>query len=230
LDRSKVRRRDVARRPLGAAALAVVLASALACSSQEGGSGAGGSGSGGSGAGGSVAGAGGRLGSGGSSGAGGHGGMIGSGGALGIGGHDISPVICGTTTCALGSQCCVGCNGARSCAPACTSPVCPVDAGGGDASGAIPCGTTTCAANEACVHPPGPGTCLMPTPDGGQCPNGTSLQGSCCLPPDHPSCVRIDGPCSGPTLSCACFSVDPCGAQSCAAAIFRGRDVTCLGA
>jgi hypothetical protein len=97
-----------------------------------------------------------------------------------------------------------------------------------DASGSLRCGTMTCGPREACVHPPGPGTCLMP--DGGQCPMGTSLLGGCCLPPLDPSCVAIDRPCTGPTATCACFSVNPCGSQLCVGASFQGRDVMCHGA
>lgn len=177
-------------------------------------------------------------------GGGGSGGVKGTGGAPGTGGHDISPVICGNGMCQLTFQCCIACDGSRACAPTCTSPVCP-DAGAGgsggmgpvdaaqtdahsDAPGSLSCGTMTCGPQEACVHPPGPGTCLMP--DGGQCPTGTSLSGSCCLPPLTPSCVAIDRPCSGPTVTCACFSVNPCGSQICAAASFQGRDVMCHGA
>ena len=178
--------------------------------------------------------------------AGGRGGVTGSGGSGsgGTGGRDISPVVCGSTMCPLTYQCCNTCDGARACAPTCTLPVCP-DAGAGgsggigpqdasqtdaesDAPGSLRCGTMTCGPQEACVTPPGPGTCLMP--DAGRCPTGTSLSGSCCLPPLDPSCVAIDRPCSGPTVTCACFSVDPCGSQRCAAASLQGRNVMCHGA
>ena len=67
-------------------------------------------------------------------------------------------------------------------------------------------------------------------PDAGHCPSGTSLSGNCCVPPLDPKCVAIDRPCSGPTITCACFSVDPCGTQLCAAASFDGRVVMCHGA
>lgn len=194
-------------------------------------------GSGGSGTGGR----GGIIGSGGGS--GGSGGVKGSGGAIGTGGHEISPVICGNAMCPLSFQCCIACDGSRACAPACTSPVCP-DAGSGgsggrspvdasttdaesDAPGSLRCGTMTCGPQEACVTPPGPGTCAMP--DGGHCPTGTSLSGSCCLPPLDPSCVAIDRSCSGPTVTWACFSVSPCGSQVCIGASFQGRNVMCHG-
>ena len=60
----------------------------------------------------------------GSGGLSGSGGMKGPGGAPGTGGHDISPVVCGTGMCPLSFQCCVSCDGAHTCAPTCTSPVC----------------------------------------------------------------------------------------------------------
>ena len=174
-------------------------------------------------------------------GGGGSGGMKGTGGAMGTGGHDISPVICGTGMCQLTYECCIACDGSRACAPTCTSPICP-DAGVGgsgpvdaaqtdadsDGAGSLRCGTMTCGPQEACVTPPGPGTCVMP--DGGRCPTGTSLSGSCCLPPLDPSCVAIDRTCSGPTVTCACFSVDPCGSGLCIGASFQGRNVMCHGA
>jgi hypothetical protein len=172
------------------------------------------------------------------------GGMRGTGGVRGTGGSEISPVSCGNVMCAFGYQCCFACDGSRGCASTCTSPVCP-DAGAGgsggtgpvdaaqtdaeiDAAGWLRCGTMTCGPQEACVTPPGPGNCLMP--DGGLCPTGTSLSGSCCLPPLDPSCVAIDRPCSGPTVTCACFSVNPCGSQLCAGASFQERNVMCHGA
>jgi len=97
-------------------------------------------------------------------------------------------------------------------------------------SGSIPCGTTTCGPDQACVHPPKGGTCLLP--DAGQCPSGTSAMGNppCCLAPDNPACVTIDRPCSGATVSCSCFSVDPCDAHltnACAGAMIQGRDIAC---
>jgi hypothetical protein len=196
-------------------------------------------GSGGSGAGGR----GGVTGSG-RGGRGGNGGVKGSGGAPGTGGHDISPVVCGNTMCQLTYQCCIACDGSHACAPTCTSPVCPdAGAGGGggsgpadagqmdaasDAASSLGCGTMTCGPQEVCVTPPGPGTCVMP--DGGQCPTGTSLSGSCCLPSLVPSCVAIDRPCNGPTVTCACFSVDPCGSGLCVGASFQGHNVICRGA
>ena len=246
-DRRDPMRPEVRRSPLadGLAAMAMVLV--LACSSNNSsGTGAGG----GSAPGGHAGGAGGDSGSGGSgaggrgggtgNGGGGSGGLTGTGGVLGTGGHDISPVVCGNALCPLTYHCCIGCNGAPACAPACTGFVCP-DAGAGgsggtgpadaaqpDAAGSLACGTMTCGLQQACVHPPGPGTCLMP--DGGQCPSGTSLSGGCCLPPLIPSCVAIDRPCSGPTVTCACFSVNPCSPQLCAGASFQGRVVMCHGA
>jgi hypothetical protein len=170
---------------------------------------------------------------------GGSGGMNGTGGAPGTGGHDISPVSCGNGMCPLTFQCCVSCDGSYACAATCTSPVCTDAGAGGDggadagqvdanSDGALRCGSMTCGPQEACVHPPGPGTCLMP--DAGQCPSGTSVSGNCCLPPLDPRCVALDRPCSGPTVTCACFSVDPCGSQLCAAASFDGRVVMCHGA
>lgn len=100
-------------------------------------------------------------------------------------------------------------------------------------SDSIPCGQTTCGPQQACVHPPVGGACLMP--DAGQCPAGTSPLGNppCCLPPDKPTCVTIDRPCSGTTVSCSCFSVDPCDAHltnACGGAMIVGRDIQCRGA
>jgi hypothetical protein len=236
---------------LGAGVVGTALILVLACSSND----AAGTGAGGSSAsGGHAGGTGGDAGGGGSvaagrggvsgKGGGGSGGVTGAGGIVGVGGHDISPVLCGNGFCPLTFQCCVGCNGAPTCAPSCAGFAC-TDAGAGgnggagpadaaepdaanDASAALACGTMTCGPQEACVHPPGPGTCLMP--DGGQCPSGTSLMGGCCLPPLIPSCVAIDRPCSGPTVTCACFSTNPCGSQLCAGASFQGRVVMCHGA
>jgi hypothetical protein len=239
------------RPPFVVAVAATALVFVLACSSNDAAAtGAGGS----SGSGGRAGGTGGDSGGGGSGTAGrggvtgnaggGSGGVTGAGGVLGAGGYEIFPVICGNGICLLTYQCCVGCNGASTCAPSCAGFVC-TDAGAGgnggagpadaaepdaanDASGALACGTMTCGPQEACVHPPGPGTCLMP--DGGQCPSGTSLMAGCCLPPLIPSCVAIDRACSGPTVTCACFSTDPCGSQRCAAASIQGRVVMCHGA
>jgi len=193
-------------------------------------------GSGGSGTGGRGGGAG--------TGSGGGGGLDGAGGYPGTGGHDISPVPCGSTMCPLTFVCCDACDGARTCSPTCTPPTCPDGGAGGgggmsavdagqtdaqsDAAGSLPCGTMTCGPQEACVTPPGPGTCLMP--DGGQCPVGTSLTGGCCLPRLDPSCVAIDRPCNASAVTCACFSKDPCGSSLCAAATIQGRNVMCHGA
>jgi hypothetical protein len=40
----------------------------------------------------------------------------------------------------------------------------------------------------------------------------------------------IDRPCSGATVTCACFSTNPCAPQLCSGATFQGRIVTCHGA
>ena len=53
------------------------------------------------------------------------------------------------------------------------------------------------------------------------------------LAPDKPACVTIDRPCSGTTVTCSCFSVDPCDAHltnACAASLIQGRDIECHGA
>src|SRR3954452_18254476 len=213
------------RSPLGAGFSAMALVLVLACSSNN---------SAGSGAGGGSA-PGGHAG-----GAGGSGGVTGTGGILRTRGHDIPPDVSENRYCPWTYNCCVGCNGVPACAPACTGFVCPdagaggnggtgpADAGQPDAAGSLACGTMTCGPQQACVHPPGPGTCLMP--DGGQCPSGTSLSSGCCLPPLIPSCVAIDRPCSGATVTCACFSVNPCSPQLCAGASFQSRVVMCHGA
>jgi hypothetical protein len=229
---------------------------------------------------GGTAGPGGRGGAGTGGAATGGAGMGGRGGTAGAqvtgsGGHDVSPVVCGVNMCAVGLQCCHGCDGSMTCAGACTGNVCPTDAatdtglpipcggrtcgadefccgppscgtctnllsgahcpalcgpldGGADtAAGWIACGSGSCGPLEACVHPPRGGTCTMP--DAGACPAGTTLQGGCCLPPDNPQCVTIDRACDGPTVTCSCFSKDPCGA-GCAGAIISGRDIACVGA
>lgn len=132
-------------------------------------------------------------------------------------------VVCGAATpycegsyvVAFTKTCFEGCVQSKDCAP----------------SDSIPCGKTTCGPQQACVHPPVGGNCLMP--DAGQCPAGTSAMGNCCLPPDNPSCVTIDLACSSPTVSCSCFSVDPCNAHltnPCAASTIVGRDIQCRGA
>jgi hypothetical protein len=133
--------------------------------------------------------------------------------------------VCGTTRCQAGYPCCA-CYG-FSCSlirGQCPSIACEP----------IPCGAKTCTpGSEACVHPPRGGTCTMP--DAGQCPPGTGPESSggvtCCLPPDNPRCVAIDRPCDGPGVSCACFSVDPCGspAKACTGALIRGGDIQCRG-
>jgi len=157
---------------------------------------------------------------------GGAGGMAGTIGQVsGTGGHDIAPVMCGTSTCPLGSQCCHACDGTMTCAGSCAGFVCPADAGT-DAS-AIPCGGGSCGPLEACVHPPRGGTCNMP--EAGGCPADTILQGGCCWPPDAPACVTIDRACNAPTVTCGCFSKDPCGG-GCASALITGRDIACSGA
>ena len=189
------------RPPIGGGVAALALVLLLACSSND----AAGRGEGGSSAGGGHA--------------GGTGGDSGSGGAGPAGRGGVTAPSCSTLICIDAGA---GGNGGTG----------PADAGqsdaANDASGALACGTMTCGPQEACVHPPGPGTCLMP--DAGQCPSGTSLSGGCCLPPLIPSCVAIDRPCSGSTVTCACFSVNPCAPQLCAAASFQGRVVMCHGA
>lgn len=251
----------------------------------DGGAGNGGSSSGGKGGSSSGGGGGSSTGGGGGSSTGGRGGSS-SGGAAGAGmqvtgsgGHDIGPIVCGSTMCSFGLQCCHGCDGSTSCGGACPAPVCPTDAGadaGGDGgvavscggavcgaddfccgppscgfcanklsgvhcvatcpavdgstdapAGTITCGTGSCGPLEACVHPPRGGTCVMP--DAGVCPPGTSAVNGCCYPPDDPRCVSIDVACSGPTLTCGCFSKDPCG-SGCGGALINGRDIACAGA
>ena len=152
--------------------------------------------------------------------------------------RDVLGNLCGTQRCAApNTACCDNCNGGVSCSvigpfcPAVQCPPLPVDAGTDANGGAIACGATTCNVQQACVHPPQGGTCLMP--DAGQCPAGTSVISGCCLPPDNPSCVVIDRPCSGTTLSCSCFTVDPCDknlTNACASSLIRGRDIQCHGA
>jgi hypothetical protein len=141
------------------------------------------------------------------------------------------PVSCGGRTCGTDELCC----GPPSCGT-CTNMLsgahCPsvcgaLDGGADAAAGWIPCGAGSCGPLEACVHPPRGGTCTMP--DAGVCPVGTTVQGGCCLPPDDPKCVTIDRACDGPTVTCACFSKDPCGA-GCGSASITGRDVACAGA
>jgi hypothetical protein len=93
--------------------------------------------------------------------------------------------------------------------------------------GGASCGQMTCGASQACVHPSPGGTCNMP--DGGVCPTGTILSGSCCIPPDNPTCVTIDGTC-GASLTCSCFSKNPCTVGACVDAQIQGRDVSCVSA
>ena len=192
----------------------------------------------GSGSGGAVLpGTGGRGGTGGFTGSGTGGGGAGSGGMLagGTGGGGragaggSAPVQCAGQTCGTDEACC----GPSSCG-VCKNkfegglcpPLCPaLDAGVDAPAGSIACGSGSCGPLEACVHPPGGGTCLMP--DAGACPSGTSVQGGCCLPPDNPRCVSLDQACSGPTVTCACFSRDPCGG-GCASAAITGRDIACV--
>lgn len=128
-----------------------------------------------------------------------------------------TPYCEGSYVVAYTKTCFEGCVQSKDCAP----------------SDSIPCGMTTCGPQQACVHPPVGGACLMP--DAGQCPAGTSPMGSppCCLPPDNPTCVTIDRPCNAATVSCSCFTVDPCNAHltnACAASTIVGRDIQCRGA
>lgn len=142
---------------------------------------------------------------------------------------DGAPVVCAGVTCGADELCCgpPSCGTCRSIfSGANCAPLCPALDGGAD-SGSIACGTGSCGPLEACVHPPRGGSCTMP--DAGMCPSGTVLQGGCCWPPDAPKCVPIDRACNGPTVTCACFSKDPCGA-GCGSALITGHDVACAGA
>ena len=139
---------------------------------------------------------------------------------------DGAPVICAGVTCGADEFCCgpPSCGTCRSIySGANCGSLCPALDGGADA-GWIPCGVGSCGPLEACVHPSQGGTCTMP--DGGVCPTGTTVQNGCCLPPDAPKCVTIDQACNGPTVTCACFSKDPCGVD-CGGAFITGHDVLC---
>lgn len=134
--------------------------------------------------------------------------------------------VCGTGTTCCGPPSCGFCRNDQMGVPC--QLLCPaLDAGADVAMGSIACGAGSCGPQEACVHPPRGGTCLMP--EAGVCPTGTSLEGGCCLPPDSPRCVPIDRACSGPTVTCACFSRDPCNA-GCSGARITGHDIVCVGA
>jgi hypothetical protein len=148
--------------------------------------------------------------------------------------NDAPRSVCGGQQCAAATTaCCSNCQGGFSCSligAFCPAVQCPPPApdGGSDASGApLVCGTVTCGAQQACVHPAAGGTCVMP--DAGLCPAGTSNMLGCCVPPDHPSCVTIDRPCNTSSVTCGCFSVDPCDPSSnaCPGALIQGRDIRC---
>ena len=139
---------------------------------------------------------------------------------------DGPPVVCAGVTCGADQFCCgpPSCGACRSIfSGANCASLCPALDGGADA-GSIACGTGSCGPLEACVHPAQGGTCTMP--DAGVCPPGTTVRNGCCLPPDAPKCVAIDRACNGPTLTCACFSKDPCGID-CGGAFITGHDVVC---
>jgi len=142
---------------------------------------------------------------------------------------DGAPVVCAGITCGADEFCCgpPSCGTCRSIlSGANCAPLCPALDGGAD-GGSIACGNGSCGPLEACVHPSRGGACTMP--DAGVCPSGTTLQGGCCWPPDAPKCVAIDRACNGPTLTCACFSKDPCGV-GCGSSAITGRDLACAGA
>jgi len=82
------------------------------------------------------------------------------------------------------------------------------DAGGG------PCGTTSCNPGEMCVQTTtSGGACFAPS-DGGACPPGTVMQGSCCVNMSTTSaCQPIPAACGG-SPSCACAST-ACGGCLC---------------
>jgi len=49
------------------------------------------------------------------------------------------------------------------------------------------------------------------------------------VPPDNPACVTIDAAC-GSTLTCTCFSKEPCTIGSCVDSAIQGRDISCRSA
>jgi hypothetical protein len=82
--------------------------------------------------------------------------------------------------------------------PADTGP--PADSGGSAA-----CGTTTCAAGDVCVRRLRQGgACVLPD-DGGACPAGAELSGSCCFNPPTYSCAPRPAAC-GSAVTCGCAS------------------------
>jgi hypothetical protein len=90
------------------------------------------------------------------------------------------------------------------------------------------CGTATCAASEVCVRTVRTGGACRLLEDGGTCPEGTRLAGSCCVFYSETfSCAPRPSGCS-PTLACGCASALCTGGCGCQGATGSRLECACF--
>lgn len=90
------------------------------------------------------------------------------------------------------------------------------------------CGSATCAASEVCVRTVRTGGACRLVEDGGTCPEGTRLAGSCCVFYSETFlCAARPSGCS-PTLACGCASALCTGGCGCQGATGSRLECACF--